>query len=135
MYNKLKAYSFAKAQISAFIGGITDLAIMLICTEVFKIHYTISIAIGGIVGAIINFSLNRHWSFSSDTNLYQASLQKQLLRFIPVVFGSIILKSSGTYLLTSISKVDYKITRLVIEVIVSLGFNYLLQKKWVFKHK
>lgn len=135
MFNKFKVYSFAKAQLSAFTGGLVDYAVMLVCTEIFKIHYTISIAIGGIIGAGVNFTLNRFWTFTPATGAYPITIKKQLLRFIPVVFGSILLKSSGTFLVTNFTKVDYKISRLVVEILVSLGFNYLLQKKWVFKHK
>lgn len=135
MLDKFKVYSFAKAQFSAFTGGVVDYAVMLVCTEIFKVHYTISIAIGGIIGAVINFFLNRFWTFTPPSGDFQIPLQRQLLRFIPVVCGSILLKSSGTFLLTHTSKVDYKISRLVVELMVSLGFNYLLQKKWVFKHK
>ena len=54
-----RIFVFAKAQVSAFIGGITDYAIMVFVTEVFHVHYTISIVIGGIIGAVVNFSLNR----------------------------------------------------------------------------
>ncbi|RZK62531.1 MAG: GtrA family protein [Pedobacter sp.] len=135
MFNRFKIYSFAKAQLSAFIGGMVDYSLMLICTEILAIHYTISIVIGGIIGAVVNFSLNRYWSFSPIEGYYQASLQKQLIRFIPVVLGSIFLKSSGTYLVTSYTKIDYRVSRLLVELMVSLGFNYVLQKKWVFKHK
>lgn len=35
---------FAKAQASAFIGGVVDYGVMIFVTEVFHIHYTIGIA-------------------------------------------------------------------------------------------
>lgn len=134
MFKKIFNYSFAKAQLSAFIGGCVDYLIMILCTELIHVHYTISIAIGGLIGAAVNFSLNRHWTFTIDGNS-KAPIHLQLLKFIPVVLGSIVLKSSGTYLLTSVTKLDYKITRLIVELFVSLGFNYLLQKYWVFSYK
>ncbi len=135
MVKKIFNYSFAKAQLSAFIGGCVDYMIMIVCTEFIHLHYTISIAIGGIIGAAVNFSLNRHWTFSAIEENSKDSLRIQLAKFIPVVMGSIILKSSGTYLFTTFTKLDYKISRLIIEAIVSLGFNYLLQKYWVFNYK
>ena len=51
--------TFSKAQVSASIGGGVDYLTMIFFTELFNIHYTISIAIGGIVGAVVNFSLNK----------------------------------------------------------------------------
>ncbi len=124
-------YIFARAQASAFTGGITDYLVMLVCTELLTIHYTVSIVLGGIIGAIVNFSVNRHWSFQSR----QATVQRQLSKFITVVAGSILLKSSGTYFFTNWLSVDYKVSRVVIDIIVSLGFNFTLQKYWVFSKK
>lgn len=128
-----KIIVFAKAQISAFIGGMTDYAIMIFFTEVFHLHYTISIVIGGVIGAIVNFSLNKTWTFYSNDKLYKNTMRKQLLKFIFVVLNSILLKSSGTYAITTFLRIDYKISRLITDLFVSLGFNYTLQRFWVFK--
>jgi len=108
---------------------------MIIFTEIVHVHFTISIAIGGIIGAGINFFVNRIWSFKSKETTYQYGALQQLIMFLPVVFGSIVLKSSGTYLLTLLTKLDYKLTRLAADALVSVFFNYMLQKNWVFKKR
>lgn len=132
MSKKNAVYVFAKAQLSAFSGGMTDYLVMIFCTELLHIHYTISIAIGGIIGAIVNFSINRYWTFTGN-KANRSPVSSQLMKFIFVVVGSICLKSGGTYLLTNWLKLDYKISRLIVDIIVSLSFNYVLQKYWVFK--
>jgi len=124
---------FLKAQVSAFIGGITDYLIMVFFTEVFHVHYTISIVIGGIIGAVVNFSLNNKWSFHSKDIPYKNSMRKQLIRFIFVALNSIFLKSTGTYAITTYMMIDYKISRIIVDLFVSIGFNYTLQRFWVFK--
>nr|WP_068887364.1 GtrA family protein [Pedobacter panaciterrae] len=134
MSKKNAVFIFAKAQLSAFTGGIVDYLVMILCTELLGIHYTISIAIGGIVGAIVNFSVNRYWTFNA-ANASKAPVGQQLIKFIFVVGGSILLKSSGTYLFTNWLKLDYKICRIIVDIIVSLSFNYVLQKYWVFRKK
>lgn len=123
--------TFLKAQFSAFAGGIVDILTMIFCTEILGVHYTLSIALGGIVGALINFSINRNWTFRSATQ-GRRSLDAQLLRFCIVVGGSILLKSAGTFGLTESLKMDYRLSRIIIDIAVSLGFNYTLQKHWVF---
>jgi len=123
------AYTFAKAQLSAFLGGVIDYLVMIFITEVLGIFYSISIIISGLLGAIANFSLNRYWAFKST----EASTKAQLHKFTFVVLGSVALKSSGTFLFTETLHIDYKITRLMVEAIVSIGFNFTLQKFWVFK--
>ena len=124
---------FIKAQLSAFIGGMIDYAIMIFFTEVFHVHYTISIVIGGVIGAVVNFSLNNKWAFHSKDKQYENSMQKQLMKFVLVVINSIFLKSLGTYAITSFLMIDYKIGRLITDLFVSIGFNYTLQRYWVFK--
>ena len=126
---------FGKAQLSAMIGGVVDYLLMIFFTEVFGMHYTISIAIGGVVGAVVNFTLNRTWSFRSKDLKYKSSTRVQLVKFILVVLNSILMKSLGTYLITSFLKVDYKISRIMVDLFVSLAFNYTLQRFWVFKKK
>ena len=128
-----KIFTFSKAQISSFVGGSVDYLVMLFFTELFHVHYTISIVIGGVVGAVVNFSINKYWTFHSKEVPYVHNLRKQLFRFILVVINSILLKVSGTYLLTTFLHIDYKISRLITDLIVSLAINYTLQRFWVFK--
>ena len=81
------------------------------------------------LGAVVNFSLNRYWTFKKR----DVSKFRQLRKFIVVVAGSIALKTSGTYLLTELLHLDYRISRLCVDAVVSLAFNYTLQRYWVFK--
>ncbi|RZM22709.1 MAG: GtrA family protein [Pedobacter sp.] len=129
-----RIYVFLKAQLSAFTGGIIDYLIMIFCTEVLGIFYPVSIAIGGVIGAVFNFSVNRYWTFEGS-KASQSPVGAQLARFVVVVAGSILLKSSGTWLFTTYLHIDYKISRIIIDIAVSLGFNYVLQTYWVFKRK
>jgi putative flippase GtrA len=127
-------FTFAKAQTSAFLGGVLDYAVMIACTELLHIHYTISIVISGTIGAVLNFSLNRYWTFKAK-QADKSPIGAQLVRFCMMVAGSVFLKALGTYVLTTWLKLDYKISRLIIDIIVSLGFNYVLQNFWVFRKK
>jgi putative flippase GtrA len=126
---------FSKAQVSAFIGGLVDYGTMVFFTEIFYVHYTISIVIGGIIGSIVNYSLNKHWTFRSNDSSYIHSRNKQIVRFTVVVLNSIFLKDLGTYLITKYINLDYKISRIIVDLTVSLVFNFTLQKYWVFKKK
>jgi len=121
--------TFLKSQVSAFFGGITDYFVMLYCVEVLGIHYMTAICIGGFIGAIVNYSISRYWAFDAR----EEKLQTQVFKYALVSLGSIILKSGGTFLLTETTHIDYRITRLLVDGVVALGFNYTLQKLWVFK--
>ena len=129
MLSKKSIFTFGKAQLSAFIGGISDWIIMIMCVETFHVHYTASIWISGFLGAMVNFSLNKYWTYGAT----HESLTNQLMKFYFVVIGSVALKSFGTWMMTEGLTLDYKISRLVVDLVVSLGYNFTLQKYWVFK--
>ncbi|HBG41507.1 MAG TPA: GtrA family protein [Porphyromonadaceae bacterium] len=126
---------FTKAQVSAFVGGVIDYLLMVFFTEVFGLHYLYGIVIGGVCGAVINFSLNKKWTFHSQEEKYESSTRLQLIKFSATATNSILLKSLGTFLLTTFLGINYKITRLAVDLFVSVGFNYMLQKTWVFKKR
>ena len=122
---------FLRSQLSAFLGGICDYSMMILLTQYGHIFYAFSIVISGSCGAVINFSINRYWTF----RITNVSAARQLQKFVFVVMGSIALKSSGTYLLTELLKLDYRISRLCVDAVVALAFNFTLQRYWVFKVK
>ena len=122
---------FLRAQLSAFTGGAVDYACMILLTTYGHIFYGFSILVSGSIGAVINFSINRYWTFKRTDVASRSQLQK----FIVVVIGSILLKSSGTWLLTTILNFDYRISRLCIDLLVSLGFNFTMQRYWVFTNR
>lgn len=132
MFSKKSVFIFLQAQVAAFLGGITDYGLMILLTEVFQLHFTVSILISGTVGAIINFSINRFWVFKNQSG-YSSPINSQLFKFALVVLGSISLKSSGTLILQKVFQLDYRIGRLITDLLVSYGFNYPLIKYWVFR--
>jgi putative flippase GtrA len=132
MFSKNSVLTFLKAQVAAFLGGITDYGLMILLTEVFKLHFTISILISGTLGSIINFSINRFWVFKNQYG-YSNHVNSQLFKFALVVLGSISLKSLGTLIFQKVFQIDYRIGRLITDLFVSYGFNYPLIKNWVFK--
>lgn len=122
--------TFAKAQLSSFLGGMVDYLTMLFLTEVGGFYYVYSIVVGGVVGAVVNFFINRRWTFGAST----AKKRSQLPRFLLIVAGSIFLKTVGTYCLTNYGKIDYKISRIIVDLLVAIGFNFPMQKYWVFSY-
>jgi putative flippase GtrA len=43
------------------------------------------------------------------------------------------MKATGTYWLVQAVSLDYRISRLAVDAIISFAFNYQMQKRWVFK--
>lgn len=124
-----KLKEFLKAQLSAFLGGMADLGIYSFCYKVLNFSAPFSNVVSGSLGAVINFLINRYWSFGNT----QTSIGSQLWKFVLVVVGSITLKSIGIHYFVDVWHWHFLLSKLLVEVIVSLGFNFTLQKFWVFK--
>ena len=121
--------SFGKAQVSAFLGGLFDFLVYTVGLQILGFTAYASNILSGSLGAVVNFTINRYWTFDKR----DASVGKQLSRFILVVAGSIFLKSAGIFFLVSYLSANPYYAKVIVEIVVSLGFNFLMQKYWVFK--
>src|SRR5690606_27624151 len=127
MSDKLRV--FLRAQLSAFVGGLSDFGIYTFCYKLLGFTAPFSNVISGSLGAVVNFTINRYWSFDNT----QKSVGSQLWKFIIVVAGSITLKTLGIYFFVNLWHLHFLISKGIVEIVVSLGFNYTLQRFWVFK--
>ena len=57
----------------------------------------------------------------------------QILKYILVWNGNLLLTSSGIFLVTHYMEINYAISKIMISVLVGISYNYLLQKNFVFK--
>lgn len=123
--------SFFKAQLSSLLATAADVMVMVLAVEAAGLHYTLAVLIGALSGAGTNFMINRYWSFGAA----KASVKQQGLRYALVWAGSVALNVGGVYLLTGLLSLPYLFSRIIVAVSVGLGFNYVLQKQFVFAAK
>lgn len=120
---------FLKSQVSAFIASAADFLTVIALTELLGVWYVISTAIGAFVGAVVNFMLGRNWVFDSK----DGKIGKQAIRYIIISIGSLILNTGGVYVITEYFGINYAISKIIIGILVGISFNFILQKKFVFK--
>ena len=123
--------SFLKAQLSSLLATAADFSLMVFFVEIVRLHYTQAVVIGALGGALTNFVINRYWSFHAA----QASFRRQSLRYALVWTGSLLLNVSGVYLFAEFMGLGYLVSRIIAAVSVGLGFNFVLQKQYVFNAK
>jgi putative flippase GtrA len=121
--------TFLKAQTSSIISTLADFLFTLFFTEIIGMWYLVSSSIGTIIGGCVNFSLGRNWVF----NAKRSNRITQAKKYIMVWTGSLILNSSGVYLLTDTFRIHYIISKSVITVLVGVFFNFYFQRSFVFK--
>ena len=127
--NNTHSKEFIKSQIAAFASTCLDYLTVIGLTEVLGLWYVYSNVVGASLGAITNFFLGRKWTFKAEND----SLYKQAGRYALVSAGSLGLNTFGLYALTEWTNLHYVISKVIIEILVAVGFNYVLQKHFVFK--
>jgi putative flippase GtrA len=121
-------FTFLKVQAASVAGSIVDYLVTIILASGFHYWYLESSIVGNIFGAATLFILCRNWIFRRG----KASVRLQIIRFILVFAGNMILASIGIYILTHFLKVHYIISKTIMSVLLGVSYNYIMQKKFVF---
>ena len=120
---------FIKAQLASFSGTAIDFSTTIVSVEVFNHWYVASNLAGNILGGLANFTLGRIWVFQARGE----KLHLQAFRYVLVWIGNIILNTSGVFVLTHYMSISYIYSKVIVSLFVSVGWNYFLQKYFVFK--
>lgn len=86
-------------------------------------------ATGTLCGGVIHFMVSRTWVFNAQEKRWAG----QLNRYALVWIGNLALNASGLYLLTRYTELSHMLTKIVVAIIVAVSYNYVLQKRFVFK--
>ena len=125
--------TFLKAQAAAITGSAIDFLVFTIMVQLTghtPDQLSVATAIGAFCGGLLNFIIVRKWVFSEG----EKGAHIQAGRYILVWAGSILLNSSGMWLIkTFFPAINFLVARLLISILVGVGYNYVLQKRFVFK--
>jgi putative flippase GtrA len=120
---------FLKAQAASAAGTAADFLVTIICVEVFHSWYLLGTVLGNVAGGVTNFYLGRHHVF----NVPDQRADTQGIRYFIVWLGSMFLNAAGVYLFTQLLHVNYLYSKVLVSLLVGVGFNYFLQLHFVFK--
>jgi putative flippase GtrA len=120
--------SFLKLQAASIAGSILDYLITIVLVSWFHWDYVIASLVGNILGATSLFVLCRHWIF----RMGKGSVHVQILRFVIVFAGNMILASIGIFLLTHFMHLYYVLSKTIMSVSLGVSYNYVMKKKFVF---
>ena len=120
--------TFVKAQVASLSASIIDFLTTLVCTQVFHIWYVLGSVLGTTAGGIVNFMMGRNWVFESK----ERKMHIQIFKYIIVWTGNLLLTTAGVYLVTHYLHVNYILSKIIVSCTVGTGYNFLMQKKFVF---
>ena len=122
--------SFVRYVISSMIATGGDFAVLILFTEVFNLWYVFSATLGAISGGVIGFLLGRNWAFMSK----EGKRSTQAVKYAWVWVGSIILNVGLLYVFVEYFDIQYIFSKAIVTILVGIGFNYLLQRNFIFKN-
>jgi len=120
--------TFVKAQVASLSASIIDFLTTLVCTQVFHVWYVLGSVLGTTAGGIVNFMMGRNWVFESR----ERKMHIQIFKYIIVWTGNLLLTTAGVYLVTHYLHVNYILSKIIVSCTVGTGYNFLMQKKFVF---
>ncbi|WP_153797989.1 GtrA family protein [Foetidibacter luteolus] len=122
--------TFLKANAASLIASSVDYFITIALEKFFRIDVVLASMTGTICGGVTNFLIGKHWAFNAGSG----STYKQALRYVLVWCGNLVLNTGGFYAgIKLVGKHYYVAVKLFISLLVAFGYNYPLQKKFVFK--
>lgn len=122
--------TFLKANISSSIASFFDYIVTIFLVILFRVDVVIASTTGTVCGGVLNFFIGRTWVFESR----KRKVHQQAFRYVVVWTGNLILNTAGMYVLTKLLKIHYVFAKLFVSLIVGFCYNYVLQKKYVFKN-
>jgi putative flippase GtrA len=124
------SFTFKKAQIASVLATAVDFLVMRLIVQIAGLPYVVpASAIGTVLGGITHFLVSRGWVFRAGEGRWKVHLGKYLL----VWTGNLLLSVSVLYLLTHYTSINYLVAKIGIAIGLAVFYNYVLQKKFVFK--
>jgi putative flippase GtrA len=133
-------FVFLRAQLSAQFATLADFILTYVCFQWLGIYYVIATSIGAITGGIVNCVINYKWAFATK----DCQFKWVFFKYILVWVGSFLLNVGGVYLLVELLKHHTYlwerasgfyliIAKIIVSVLVSVGWNYVLHRYFVFQ--
>ena len=133
-------FMFLRAQLSAQFATLADFILTYVCFQWLGIYYVMATSIGAITGGIVNCVINYKWAFATK----DCQFKWVFFKYILVWIGSFLLNVGGVYLLVELLKHHTYlwerasgfyliIAKVIVAVIVSVGWNYVLHRYFVFQ--
>lgn len=118
-------------QLGSLVSGFVDFATMIALVHGLSFGPSLATACGAAFGAVTNFLLGQRLIFTGAAG----STSGQVLRYALVSGTSLLLNTSGEYVLTSGMRVQYVVARAFVALTVSVLWNFPLQRYFVFRRQ
>ena len=112
--------------VSGGTGAFIHFSILTALVALFGVDPVVSTTIGFIIGSMVNYTLQYHWTFSAD-----GPHHVMLTRYAMVTTATMILNGQLFWLLTSKLGMHYLLAQLIVTGIIVV-VNFLINKHYTF---
>ncbi|HLV20438.1 MAG TPA: GtrA family protein [Polyangiaceae bacterium] len=114
---------------AGFVATAADFALVATLVSLGGVAPAAATFAGCLLGAAVNFTLNRSWSFNST-----GALPGMAARYAVVSAGSAALNAALVELLLALTSWPYQLVWWLARGAIFAGYNYPLHKRFVFRH-
>jgi putative flippase GtrA len=115
-------------QLGGLAATLVDFAVMSAVVGLLGVNAEVGTVAGAATGAVANFLLGRHWIFHGEAG----GAMGQARRYVAVSAASLVFNTLGEYVLHERGGVQYQLARVVVAVVVSVLWNFPMQRRFVF---
>jgi putative flippase GtrA len=115
----------------AVLATVVDYTGMITCVELVGLGPVAATVVGALGGAVTSFTLGRWFTYRA----LGVTVGAQAWRYALVSAASLAWNAGGEYLFATVLGLQYVVARVITSVVVSNGWNYPLQKHFVFAIK
>jgi putative flippase GtrA len=121
--------TFSRSVLTSLLTTAMDLMTLTGLVELAGMNYVLATWLGTVVGSLSNFTINRVWTFDARDRPPAG----QFARFVVAQVAASFLHAGGVWALTRFLGLQYQISKIVISVLVYLGWNYPMNRWFVFR--
>lgn len=118
-------------QLASLVATAVDFAAMVGLVELVRLSPPLAAGLGAGLGALVNFLSSRRWVFRAEAE----PLHAQAARYAFVSLASAGWNAMGEHVLLPLLGAHYLVVRVIVAAAVSLGWNFPMQRSWVFRHQ
>ncbi|MDB5213387.1 MAG: CDP-diacylglycerol--glycerol-3-phosphate 3-phosphatidyltransferase [Myxococcaceae bacterium] len=120
--------TLVRHQMGSVAATAVDYSVMIAVVSGLGAPPAVGTAVGAATGGVFNFFLGRRWIFRST----RAEAAHQARRYALVSLGGLVLNTCGVHVLAGILHYPYVAARVVVSIVVSLVWNFPMQRSFVF---
>ena len=120
---------FVRANLASTIASGIEY-VLVTALVVLRVHYLYAATAGAVTGALIDFSLKRHWAFDRS---HKGAVHHEGLRYLAVSGTSLALNLAGSYALVDGLGLPAVPGVIAASLVVGFAWNYPLHRYYVFR--